>query len=199
MAWYKWCIQWVNYTNITRDSCHYGQHWDADGLEPIRYQGICNNHTPLERSVSLVIWGCKFAQILIPEKYIHKMITLLSQGYFFPLFRLHLINNEMHTELIFLSAMTVLRPPCVVMVWQHGEIDHYKAYVTRQISDNYSVSAVIWTSITACISNCIHHKVWHELTYPFPNFNGADAEVWEWKSNSIPHSTGHMINHPCWY
>ena len=30
-------------------------------------------------------------------------------------------------------------------------------------------------------------KVWDEITYPFPNFNGATAEVWEWMSNSIPH------------
>ena len=26
-------------------------------------------------------------------------------------------------------------------------------------------------------------KVWDEITYPFPNFNGAAVEVWEWKSN----------------
>ena len=27
----------------------------------------------------------------------------------------------------------------------------------------------------------MHHKVWDEITYPFPNFNGA--EVWEWIRN----------------
>ena len=30
-------------------------------------------------------------------------------------------------------------------------------------------------------------KVWDEITYPFPNFNGCTVEVWEWISNFIPH------------
>ena len=28
-----------------------------------------------------------------------------------------------------------------------------------------------------------------EITYPFPNFNGATVEVWEWISNFITHFT----------
>ena len=30
-------------------------------------------------------------------------------------------------------------------------------------------------------------NVWYEITCPFPNFNGATVEVWEWTSNFIPH------------
>ena len=37
------------------------------------------------------------------------------------------------------------------------------------------------TLIPTWICNHMHHKVWDEITYPFPNFN--DAEVWEWKRN----------------
>ena len=40
--------------------------------------------------------------------------------------------------------------------------------------------------------------MWDEITYPFPNFNGATIEVWEWPSNFIPYFTGHMITYPCW-
>ena len=29
--------------------------------------------------------------------------------------------------------------------------------------------------------------MWDEITYPFPNFNGATVEVWKWRSNPIPH------------
>ena len=29
-------------------------------------------------------------------------------------------------------------------------------------------------------------KVWDKIAYPFPNFNGATGEVWEWISNSTP-------------
>ena len=54
--------------------------------------------------------------------------------------------------------------------------------------------------IPAWTSNYIHHdyKVWGEITYPFPNFNGCTIEVWEWINNFIPHSTGHVITFPCW-
>ena len=51
--------------------------------------------------------------------------------------------------------------------------------------------------IPVCISNYINYKVWDEITYPFPNFNGYTVEVWEWISNFIPHFTGHMITYPC--
>ena len=35
-----------------------------------------------------------------------------------------------------------------------------------------------------------HNKVWDEITYAFPNFDG---EVCEWISNFIPRFTGHVI------
>ena len=40
-------------------------------------------------------------------------------------------------------------------------------------------------------------KVWDEITYPFPNFNGTTIEVWEWISNSIPHFMIYVIAYPC--
>ena len=43
------------------------------------------------------------------------------------------------------------------------------------------------TFISAWISNYIHYNVWDKITYPFPNFNCATIEVWEWISNFIPH------------
>ena len=54
------------------------------------------------------------------------------------------------------------------------------------------------TVITAWISNHMSNKVWREITYPFPNFNGATVEVWEWISNFIPHFIMDMIAYPCW-
>ena len=29
--------------------------------------------------------------------------------------------------------------------------------------------------------------MWDDISYPFPNVNGAAVEVWEWISNSTPH------------
>ena len=42
-----------------------------------------------------------------------------------------------------------------------------------------------------------HHKVWDEITYPFPNFNGA-TDVWTWVNNLIPCFTEFMITYTCW-
>ena len=36
-----------------------------------------------------------------------------------------------------------------------------------------------WPLLLACLSNYTHHKVWHDITYPFPNFIGAAIEVWK--------------------
>ena len=41
----------------------------------------------------------------------------------------------------------------------------------------------VWTS-----SNYISYKVWGEVTYPSPNFNGCTVEVWVWISNFIFHT-----------
>ena len=40
-------------------------------------------------------------------------------------------------------------------------------------------------------------KVWDGITYPFPNFNGATVEVWEWINNFIPHFIMDVITYPC--
>ena len=54
------------------------------------------------------------------------------------------------------------------------------------------------TLIPAWRSKYIHQKLWDEITYPFPNFNGATVEDWEWISNFIPHFTGCEITYPCY-
>ena len=46
--------------------------------------------------------------------------------------------------------------------------------------------------IPSRISDYIHFKVWGEIAYPSPNFNGGPVEVWELKRNFIPHFTWHL-------
>ena len=41
-------------------------------------------------------------------------------------------------------------------------------------------------------------KVCDEITYLFPNFNGATVEVWELINNFIPHFMMGVITYPCW-
>ena len=52
------------------------------------------------------------------------------------------------------------------------------------------------TLIPAWISSCLHHELWDEITYPFPNFSATD-EVCEWISNFIPHFNWHVVTYPC--
>ena len=48
------------------------------------------------------------------------------------------------------------------------------------------------------VSNYIHYKMWDEITYIFPNYNGLTVEVWEWIRDFIPHFIMELINYPCW-
>ena len=37
-----------------------------------------------------------------------------------------------------------------------------------------------------------------EITYPFPNVNGGAVDVWEWRSNFIPHFIMDVITYSLW-
>ena len=52
--------------------------------------------------------------------------------------------------------------------------------------------------ISAWISEYIHYKLWEEITYPFPNFNGCTVEVWEWIWNFLPHFIMNVFTYLCW-
>ena len=49
--------------------------------------------------------------------------------------------------------------------------------------------------MTNRITSQMYSKVWDGIISPFPNFNGTTIEVGEWKSNFIPHFTGHVITY----
>ena len=51
----------------------------------------------------------------------------------------------------------------------------------------------MWEAMTNHITSQMYSKVWDEISYPFPNFNGTTIEDREWKSNFIPHFTVHVI------
>ena len=56
------------------------------------------------------------------------------------------------------------------------------------------------------ITAWLHYKVSGEITHPFPNFNGAVVDVWEWITNSthilmniwlLIHAGMYGDNNPC--
>ena len=53
-------------------------------------------------------------------------------------------------------------------------------------------------SLPTGISNRIHYKVWDEITYTFPNFNGTAVEVWEWVSNFVCERMGILTPRVYW-
>ena len=42
----------------------------------------------------------------------------------------------------------------------------------------------------------IYYKMWDKITYPFPDFNDATFEVWEWINDFTPHM--YVITYPRW-
>ena len=52
------------------------------------------------------------------------------------------------------------------------------------------------TLIPTWISNHMPRKVWAEISYPFPNFNGCTVEFWELITNFIPLFIMDPITHP---
>ena len=50
----------------------------------------------------------------------------------------------------------------------------------------------------AWMNTHIPRKVWDEITYSVPNFNGYTVEVWEWISNFTLHFMMDVIIFPCW-
>ena len=53
------------------------------------------------------------------------------------------------------------------------------------------------TLILAWVSNQMPSKVWDEITYTFPNFNGSAVEMWEWISNFIRNIIMVVSDFPC--
>ena len=48
------------------------------------------------------------------------------------------------------------------------------------------------------ISNHMPSKVWDEITYPFPNFNGCTIKVGEWISNFISNFIMDVVTYLSW-
>ena len=70
-------------------------------------------------------------------------------------------------------------------------------FIQENVLENFICEMASILSRPQCVNpwliNYIHYKMWDEITYPFPNFNGAAVEVWEYLSNFILHFTGCMI------
>ena len=85
------------------------------------------------------------------------------------------------------------------MIYWHVNIcAKLRKCVSWQCVCNIDIHKHGFSLIPAWISNHIHYKVWDEITFLFPIFNGSTVEVWEWISNFIPHFIGHVVTYPCW-
>ena len=70
-------------------------------------------------------------------------------------------------------------------------------------SPNHWISTEEWKLVKPKLKGppLIHawmSKLWGEITYPSPNFNGCTVEVWEWISNFIPQLLIDASTYPCW-
>ena len=85
------------------------------------------------------------------------------------------------------------------LVWHQSEtatLHRFHIYHSREYASISRMSCVIKSTQTQ--GGPFTNMAWDEITYPFPNFNGATVKVWEWISYFIPHSIMDVIIYPCW-
>ena len=106
---------------------------------------------------------------------------------------LYMLLNEQSNFRWFDTNLILVSPDNIICnLWAlHYQPSVWQIYATT----NQKVQPL---TATAWASNHMPSKVWDEITYPFPNFNGATAEVWEWISNLIPQFIMEAITYPCW-
>ena len=87
-------------------------------------------------------------------------------------------------------------------IWAISNIFPLNIFEYQPKNETYNLFLYLWhiicapfhkhilTLIQVWINNYNHFKVWGEFFYPFPNFNGATVEVWEWISDFIPRLPG---------
>ena len=67
------------------------------------------------------------------------------------------------------------------MLW--GRAVNHTADIDTPCSYKLKPLLLTWFNFNPSMDNS--YKAWNEITYPFPNFNGATAEVLEWMNNFI--------------
>ena len=76
------------------------------------------------------------------------------------------------------------------------------SYTLDAYSDNtggrFYYSKQWFILIPVCKSKLTTSNLWHEISYPLPNFNDCTVEVWEWISNFISHFIMDAITDPHW-
>ena len=70
-----------------------------------------------------------------------------------------------------------------------------RMYVSRMYASHMYVSRMYASRMYAPRGQI---RISSQITYPFPNFNGATVEVWEWISNFNPHLIMDVITYPRW-
>ena len=108
-------------------------------------------------------------------------------------------------ECLFVMCFNILKKSIYIYIWMYHfyhsfdlnnklfgcTLSRKTSWVTLYMSYLiiYFLMFLSWwhvvTLIQTWISNYNHYKLWDEISYPFPNFNGVTVEVWEWISNFI--------------
>ena len=92
--------------------------------------------------------------------------------------------NKVSSYVLFTVSILVFIVMTTVALYQDIISYHIVEYWASQIPE-----ALYWHGLTLIMLGwIINHrpsKVWDEITYPFPIFNGCTVEVWKWRSNFI--------------
>ena len=118
-------------------------------------------------------------------------------------------NSKLHTcfllviyiDVLMISDLNVNESQYVVIFLTYSYAYTYKTSKRCMIRGTHLAPLLLmWFNFNPSMdNNHMPSKMWHDFTYPFPNFNGYTVEVWEGISNSIPHfMLGVIIFFSCW-
>ena len=66
--------------------------------------------------------------------------------------------------------------------WVSGGFGSGDAIIVAALAGFFSVEAVLWIVLLACLSTMVHHVIWRELTYPFAFHLALGVQLWLWGS-----------------
>ena len=146
------------------------------------------------------VWQCKICQLSEHKcliKHVKSWPVYLLIVYYACIWRCiyHITTN-------FLKSLFDKWTTSIILTSSVPNIYYKTIFIYSCISLQCIYNQFYWCgliTIPALTSDHIHHNAWDEIIYPFPNFNGAAVEVWEWIRSFIPHLTRHVITHTSVY
>ena len=164
--------------------------------EPITQRKTCGKvvylHNVSVKHIVITWYLQLLAQLLVMKTSMSKMGKIIYRWQISPM------NRQKQCNCLLQLTMKSLNKRGNILQTTFSNAFHSKNIFVFWLKINWNVSLRIQLTTSQHWFRYWHYKTWDEIIYPLPNFNGTAVDVWEWKSNFIPHLTGHVVTCPYW-